>query len=100
LVIVKPIKKENGKIVGKIIKIVKKKHLFIGTYRNKKVYPDDKSLGISIEITKKSKKLKIEENSKVLFRLIRGKKLKASIVEVIGKIDEPDVDLKVVIKNL
>ncbi|MFZ8846933.1 MAG: ribonuclease R [Candidatus Hydrothermia bacterium] len=99
LVIVKPIKKENGKIVGKIIKIVKKKHLFIGTYRNKKVYPDDKSLGISIEITKKSKKLKIEENSKVLFRLIRGKKLKASIVEVIGKIDEPDVDLKVVIKT-
>ncbi len=99
LVVVKLIKKERDRWIGKIIKIVKKKELFIGTYKDNKIYPDDVSIGSCLKLTKSSKKMKIENNTKVLFKLIRGRKLRASIVEVIGKIDEPDVDLKVVIKT-
>ncbi len=99
LVIVKPLRKTEKRTVGKIIKIVKKKDLFIGTYKNNKIYPDDKTISTSLKLVKKSRKLKIEDNTKVLFRLLRGKKLRAEIVEIIGKIDEPDVDVKVVIKT-
>ncbi len=99
LVVVKPIKQTNKRTIGKIVKIVKKKELFVGTYKNNKVYPDDRTISNSLKLTKKSKRLKIENNTKVLFTLLRGKKLRADIVEVIGKIDDPDVDLKVVIKN-
>ncbi len=99
LVVVKPIKKEGDRWIGKIVKIVKKKELFIGTYKDDRIYPDDVSIANSLKLTKSSKKIKIENNTKVLFKLIRGKKLRASIVEVIGKIDEPDVDLKVIIKT-
>lgn len=96
LVIVEPIEEGKIRTVGKIIKIVKRKELFIGTYRNGKVYPDDISIARSIKI---ENKVSLEDGVKVLFKVSRRRKLKAKIVEVIGKIDEPDVDLKVVIKT-
>ncbi|MCS7245475.1 MAG: VacB/RNase II family 3'-5' exoribonuclease, partial [candidate division WOR-3 bacterium] len=96
LVIVKPLEEGRIRTIGRVIKIVKKKELFVGTYKNGKVYPDDISVGRAIKL---KDKVNLEDNVKVLFKISRGGKLKAKIVETIGKIDEPDVDLKVVIKT-
>ncbi len=102
--LVKPIRRtESGRIIGKVVGFVQRKVHFVGNYEDGYVIPDDGSLAERIKVLKKSLKRfgrKLENEVKVLFRLIRrGKKLRAEILEILGKKTDPDTDIKVVIKT-
>ena len=102
--LVKPIRKtESGRIIGKVVGFVQRKVHFVGNYEDGYVIPDDKSLAKRIKVLKKSLKKfgkKLENDVKVLFKLIRRKrKLRAEILEILGKKTDPDTDIKVVIKT-
>ena len=102
--LVKPIRKtEAGRIIGRVVGFVQRKLHFVGSYEDGYVIPDDKSLADRIKVLKKSIKKfgkRLENEVKVLFKLIRkGKRLRAEILEILGKKTDPDTDIKVVIKT-
>ncbi len=104
IALVKPIRKtESGRIIGKVIGFVQRKVHFVGNYEDGYVIPDDKSLADRIKVLKKSIKKfgkRLENDVKVLFKLIRkGKRMRAEILEILGKKTDPDTDIKVVIKT-
>ncbi len=92
-------KNKEGRVV-RILERARKK--FIGTvfkdYRGFYIFPDDPIFPPRINIIKKNKRVKLEENLRVTFFPLKGGDI-CEITKILGKKDNPETDYEVVIEK-
>ncbi len=99
IALVKPIRKtKTGRIVGKVVGFLHRRRFFVGTYVDGYVIPDDPTVAERIKV-RGGRRKDIENDTKVLFELVRTKRgRRAKIVEILGSLEDPDTDVKVVMR--
>jgi ribonuclease R len=96
--------KPGSKPEGRVVKILRRERReFIGTYKGSKkggiVIPNDPTLSPEIEVPKGGVG-DARDGDKVVFHLIHGRRrISARIVEVLGRADDPKIDVIIVIKK-
>ncbi len=104
IVLVKIKKRGGRRPEGKIVRIVERvKTKFIGTFRGGRksgvVIPDEPSLPPEIPVPR-GKTGGARDGDKVVFKLRRGKVVPlAEIIEVLGRADDPKIDLYIVLRK-
>ena len=104
-VLLKVIKEKEGKKPeGVVLKVIERqKAEFIGTYQGARrfgyIVPDDVSLPPEIPVGKGDTE-GAKPGDKVVFKLVgRGKNLRAKVIEVLGRADDPAIDLLIVLRK-
>ena len=104
IVLVRIKSKRGRRPEGKVVKIVERaKTRFIGTFRGGRksgvVIPDEQSLPPEIPVPR-GKTGGARDGDKVVFKLKRGKFVPiAEIIEVLGRADDPKIDLYIVLRK-